>query len=51
MKLAAARAIADVVGDDLHPQYIVPTVFDTRVAPAVAQAVREAALAEPGVCR
>ncbi|MDO5628345.1 MAG: NAD-dependent malic enzyme [Mobilicoccus sp.] len=50
MKLAAARAIADVVGEDLHPQFIVPTAFDHRVAPAVAEAVREAAIAD-GVCR
>ncbi|WP_040159205.1 NAD-dependent malic enzyme [Mobilicoccus massiliensis] len=50
MKLAAARAIADVVGDDLHPQFIVPTAFDHRVAPAVAEAVRAAAI-EDGVCR
>ncbi|GAB49910.1 NAD-dependent malic enzyme [Mobilicoccus pelagius] len=50
MKLAAARAIAGVVGDDLHPQFIVPTAFDHRVAPAVAEAVRAAAV-EDGVCR
>ncbi|NLT30340.1 MAG: NADP-dependent malic enzyme, partial [Propionibacterium sp.] len=50
MKLAAATAIADTVGDDLWPQYIVPSVFDTRVAPAVAEAVRAAAIAD-GVCR
>jgi malate dehydrogenase (oxaloacetate-decarboxylating) len=39
MKLAAARAIADAVGDDLHPEYIVPSVFNRAVAPAVAAAV------------
>ncbi|WP_168583074.1 NAD-dependent malic enzyme [Gephyromycinifex aptenodytis] len=50
MKLAAARAIADVVGEDLHPQFIVPTAFDHRVAPAVAAAVAQAAR-EDGVCR
>ena len=50
MKLAAARAIADVIGEDLHPQFIVPTAFDHRVAPAVAEAVRAAAVAD-GVCR
>ncbi|WP_226346845.1 NAD-dependent malic enzyme [Agilicoccus flavus] len=50
MKLAAAHAIADVVGDDLHPQYIIPTAFDHRVAPAVAEAARAAAVAD-GVCR
>ncbi|GMA41253.1 NAD(P)-dependent malic enzyme [Mobilicoccus caccae] len=50
MKLAAARAIADVVGEDLHQQFIVPTAFDPRVAPAVAEAVRLAAI-EDGACR
>ena len=39
MKLAAARAIAATVGDDLHPEYIVPSVFNRAVAPAVAAAV------------
>ena len=52
MKLAAAQAIAGVITDDeLHPEYIVPSVFDTRVAPAVAAAVASAALrsaAAPG---
>ena len=50
MKLAAAHAIADVVGDDLSPVHIIPTVFDARVAPAVAAAARAAAVAA-GVCR
>jgi malate dehydrogenase (oxaloacetate-decarboxylating) len=50
MKLAAARAIAEVVGDDVRPDYIVPSVFDTRVGPLVAQYVADAAVAE-GVCR
>ena len=40
MKLAAAAAIADAVGDDLHPEYIVPSVFNRAVAPAVAAAVQ-----------
>ncbi|MGY1754193.1 NAD(P)-dependent malic enzyme [Blastococcus sp. SYSU D01042] len=39
MKLAAAGAIADVVGDDLRPDYIVPSPLDRRVATAVAEAV------------
>ena len=44
MALAAARAIADVVGEDkINPTVIVPSVFDSRVAPAVAAAVRAAA--------
>jgi malate dehydrogenase (oxaloacetate-decarboxylating) len=44
MKVAAARAIADVVApDELHPAYIIPSVFNTAVAPAVADAVRATA--------
>jgi malate dehydrogenase (oxaloacetate-decarboxylating) len=44
MALAAARAIADTVGEDkLNPSVIVPSVFDSRVAPAVAAAVRAVA--------
>lgn len=39
MKLAAADAIAGVVGDDLRPEYIVPSPLDRRVATAVAEAV------------
>ena len=39
MKLAAATAIADVVGEDLRPDYIVPSPLDRRVAAAVAEAV------------
>jgi malate dehydrogenase (oxaloacetate-decarboxylating) len=39
MKLAAATAIADVVGDELRPDYIVPSPLDRRVAAAVAEAV------------
>ncbi len=50
MKLAAARAIADVVGERVAPQYVIPSVFDERVAPAVAAAVRRAAVKD-GVCR
>ncbi len=43
--LAAATAIADCVSaDELNPSYIVPSVFDADVAPAVADAVRKAAL-------
>jgi len=40
MLVAAAEAIADCVGaDKLNASYIVPSVFDPRVAPAVAEAV------------
>ncbi len=42
--LAAARAIADAVAaEELNPAYIVPSVFDPAVAPAVASAVTAAA--------
>ena len=41
MLVAGAEAIADAVSDDeLNPSYIVPSVFDPSVAPAVAAAVR-----------
>ena len=44
MALAAAHAIADAVGEEkLNPSVIVPSVFDVRVAPAVAAAVRDVA--------
>jgi malate dehydrogenase (oxaloacetate-decarboxylating) len=44
MKLAAAHAIAGTIGpDELHAEYIVPSVFDKRIAEAVARAVDEAA--------
>jgi malate dehydrogenase (oxaloacetate-decarboxylating) len=42
MKVAAAEAIFSVVGDDLAVDYIVPSVLDPRVAPAVAHAVAAA---------
>ena len=50
MKMAAARALADLVGDELSPNYIVPAAFDPRVCPAVAEAVAKAAR-ESGVAR
>ncbi|MBW3604356.1 MAG: NAD-dependent malic enzyme [Actinobacteria bacterium] len=38
---AAARALAEIVTDDeLHAEYIIPSPFDERVVPAVAEAVR-----------
>ena len=44
MKLAAAEAIAAVVEpSELSPDYVIPSVFDRSVAPAVAQAVAAAA--------
>ena len=39
MKGAAAHAIANLVGDDLAPGYIIPSATDDRVMPAVAAAV------------
>ncbi|MGW1603907.1 malic enzyme-like NAD(P)-binding protein, partial [Streptomyces eurythermus] len=46
MMLAAAKALAGVVSEDeLNPNYIVPSVFNDKVAGAVAGAVREAAKA------
>jgi malate dehydrogenase (oxaloacetate-decarboxylating) len=51
MKLAAAHAIASVIPEDeLHPEYIIPSVFNRRVAEAVAEAVADAAIAS-GVAR
>ncbi|MGI5929970.1 NAD(P)-dependent malic enzyme [Pseudoflavonifractor sp.] len=50
MKLAAAYALADLVGDDLAPDHIVPEGFDTRITPAVAKAVAQAAR-DSGVAR
>jgi malate dehydrogenase (oxaloacetate-decarboxylating) len=51
MKLAAAQAIAGAVGDDeLHAEYIIPSVFNREVVKAVALAVARAADAS-GVAR
>lgn len=44
MKIAAARAIAELVSDEeLRPDYILPKAFDARVKDAVAAAVAQAA--------
>ena len=44
MKLAAAQALASLIADeDLTNDYIIPEAFDSRVGPAVARAVAEAA--------
>ena len=44
MKLAAARAIAELVSDaELTPEYIIPGAFDERVAMRVAEAVKACA--------
>ncbi|MEV6985084.1 NADP-dependent malic enzyme [Sphaerisporangium sp. NPDC051017] len=50
MKVAAADALASVVGDDLTADYIIPSPFDERVAPAVASAVAHQARLD-GVAR
>ena len=51
MKVSAASAIAACVDEtELHPGYIVPSVFDRSVAPEVARAVADAA-ARDGVVR
>jgi malate dehydrogenase (oxaloacetate-decarboxylating) len=50
MKLAAAEALAALVGDDLSEDFVVPSPFDARVAPAVSAAVAAAARSE-GVAR
>ena len=45
MNMAAAKAIASLVSDEeLRADYIIPAPFDKRVAPAVAKAVKEAAI-------
>ncbi|WP_405772989.1 NADP-dependent malic enzyme [Streptomyces sp. NBC_01538] len=50
MKIAAAEALAAVVGEELAADYVIPSPFDPRVAPAVTAAVAAAARAE-GVAR
>ena len=51
MKLAAAHAIARVIPEnELHSDYIIPSVFNRRVAESVAHAVADAAV-KSGVAR
>ncbi len=51
MKLAAAEAIAGIITEkERGPEYVIPSVFDSRVVEAVAKAVASAA-AEEGVAR
>lgn len=44
MNVAAAHAIAGLVGSNLSPSYILPGAMDFRVPPAVAQAVAQASM-------
>ena len=46
MKVAAARALASLAEGELSRDYIIPSPFDRRVAPAVAKAVAEQAKKE-----
>ncbi len=46
MKVAAARSIASIVGEDLDADYIVPSPFDRSVAAVVATAVADTARAQ-----
>ncbi len=51
MKLAAVYAISELIAEEeLQEDYVVPDVFDKRVAPAVAAAVAQAAI-KTGVAR
>jgi malate dehydrogenase (oxaloacetate-decarboxylating) len=50
MKLAAAKALAGLVAEELREDYVVPSPFDPRVGPAVAAAVAESARRD-GVAR
>jgi malate dehydrogenase (oxaloacetate-decarboxylating) len=54
MKLAAAQAIADIVTpEELQPEYVIPSVFNRAVAPAVAAAIvaeaQQSGLAQPRI--
>ena len=51
MKLAAAHALASIVAkSELSEEYITPSMFDSRLVPAVSSAVAEAAI-KTGVAR
>jgi len=51
MRLAAAEALAAVIApDELNEDYIIPSVFNRAVVPAIASAVAQAA-AEEGIAR
>lgn len=44
MKLASAKALADVIANEIREDYIIPKPFDRRVLPAVAVSVARAAV-------
>src|SRR5699024_2201408 len=51
MKVAAAKAIASLITEEeLNEDYVIPEVFDSRVAPLVASKVAQSAM-ETGVAR
>ncbi len=50
MKVAAAHALAELVGDEVSEEMVIPSPFDPRVGPAVAAAVAAAARRD-GVAR
>jgi len=50
MKVAAVYALADMVGDRLSAEFVIPSALDATVAPAVAKAVVQAAI-DSGVAR
>ncbi len=50
MKLAAAFSLADMVGDKLSREFILPSGFDKNVSDIVAKAVGQKAV-EQGICR
>jgi len=50
MNIAAAQAIAGLIGDKLNPDYILPGAMDFRVPPAVAEAVGRTGM-ETGAAR
>ncbi|HZC19662.1 MAG TPA: malic enzyme-like NAD(P)-binding protein, partial [Rubrobacteraceae bacterium] len=51
MKLAAAYALADVIPEeDLSEDYVIPSLFDERIVPTMAEAVEKAAH-DSGVAR
>ena len=50
MKVAAAKAISNIIEDDLKEDCIIPKPFDRRVLPAVAVSVARAAIKTKNTC-